>query len=90
MISIFAPDILRRNLSQFFIFVDVRHKNLVFFQFLTHFLMIFQTKHIWMISTVQIFCCNDCTPSKNLFNDLGTQKAHNRTHFSRGREKKKA
>ena len=74
-----------KKLSPFF--VDFRHKSLVFFS-IFHAPpppRIFQTKHIGIAPTVQIFCFNDFPSSKNLFNDLGTQKAHIRTRFARGR-----
>ena len=38
--------------------------------------MIFQTKHIEIISTVQIFLFSDFPSSKNLLHDLRTHKAH--------------
>ena len=75
-----------KKLSQFFIFVDFRHKSLFFFPvFHSPPHTIFQTKHIRIIPAVQIFYFNNFPSSKNLFYDFGTQKAHYRTHFARGR-----
>ena len=50
---------------------------------------IFYTKHIEIISTVQIFLFNDFPSSKNLLHDLRIHKAHYTTHFARGQKKKK-
>ena len=79
-----------QRLSHFFDFVDLRHKKNVFWQLFFSFHTIFQTKHVGMILTVQIFYINDSSSSKNLLYDLRTQMAHCITHFARGQLEKQS